>query len=217
MARIDMIVPNSFDNTKALDHKFVIKSGAQIVRIIIQGIAGLFILVLISACASQPVATELAADGQWHYLLNSEDEIKVVVYGEEELSDTYKVDAAGNISIPLIGTIAARGQTTTGLEKVLTTRLADGFLNNPNVRVEMVTYRPFFILGEVRTPGKYPYTPGLTVFSAVAIGGGFTYRANTDDFEVVRQLSNGEKSKGSAKRESPLYPGDIVYVRERLF
>ncbi len=187
------------------------------IQVIIRGIVGLLAMVLVAACASQPVATELAADGQWRYLLNSEDEIKVVVYGEEELSDTYKVDAAGNISMPLIGTVPVRGQTTTGLEQVLVQKLADGFLNNPNVRVEMVTYRPFFILGEVRNPGKYPYTPGLTVFSAVAIGGGFTYRANTDDFEVVRQLSNGEKSKGSAKRDSELYPGDIIYVRERLF
>jgi polysaccharide export outer membrane protein len=111
------------------------------------------------------------------YTLDSGDRLRVVVFGQDSLTNSYAVDAAGNITMPLIGAVHARGLTTSELTRVIAARLRQGFLREPHVAVEVELYRPFFILGEVNFPGQYPYVPNMTAETAVAIAGGFTPRA----------------------------------------
>src|SRR5690348_16769692 len=111
------------------------------------------------------------------YTLDAGDRLRVVVFGQPGISNSYTVDAGGNVTLPLVGTIAARGRTTQALAKTITERLKAGYVREPNVSVEVEAYRPFFILGEVTTPGQYPYVANITAQAAVAIAGGFSPRA----------------------------------------
>jgi len=172
--------------------------------------------VSLAGCASGGGGS-VNSESEWYYTLDAGDEVRVIVFGEEGLSDTYRVSDAGTITMPLIGSIDTRGHTTDSLEKVITRKLASGYLRDPNVRVEMVTYRPVYILGEVQAPGKYPYEPGMTALSAAAVAGGFTYRADTDTFKVTRKFPNGDTRKGKIGPEDPVLPGDIIEVPERFF
>jgi polysaccharide export outer membrane protein len=139
-----------------------------------------------------------------------------VVYGQEGLTNTYAIDAAGSITMPLIGSVHARGRTTAGLAADITAKLRNGYIREPSVAVEIETYRPFFILGEVQAPGQYPYVPNMTVESAIAIAGGFSPRAKRD----IVTLTHTDAS-GVARYEVPLgtslKPGDTVQVGERWF
>ena len=127
-----------------------------------------------------------APGGELPYTLDSGDRLRVVVFGQDGLSNTYIVDATGKITLPLIGPVSARGCTTTQLARVIADRLRNGFVREPHVAIEVETYRPFFILGEVLAPGQYPYVPNMTVETAVAIAGGFTPRAFRYDAAVSR-------------------------------
>lgn len=176
----------------------------------------LVLLPALSSCASAPRFPEIGPDDN-SYLLDAGDEVRVVVFNQETLSDTYVIGESGRISMPLIGAVHTRGMTAEGLEQRIGKRLAEGYLTNPHVRVEVVKYRPFYILGEVQAPGEYPYSPGLTVMAAVALGGGFTYRADDDDLRVTRRLANGEVVKGRASPRTAVLPGDIIHVGERIF
>lgn len=150
------------------------------------------------------------------YTLDSGDRLRVTVFGQQGLTNTYRVDASGRISMPLIGTVRARHCTTTELAERIAARLRRGFLREPHVAVEVETYRPFFILGEVTYPGQYPFVTHMTVETAVAIAGGFTPRAYRYEFEVTRSLPEGLvriKLPPIAK----LRPGDTVAVDERWF
>jgi polysaccharide biosynthesis/export protein len=150
------------------------------------------------------------------YRLDSGDHLRIVVYGDQQLSGDYIVDDEGAISMPLINRIEARGLTPTDLEQTITKRLADGFLVDPSVNVQVQGMRPFFILGEVKQPGQYSYANSMTVLSAVAVAGGFTYRAKTDYVQITRR--DGEKVvKGRADLSSLVEPGDVVFVYERFF
>ncbi len=124
-----------------------------------------------------------------------------MVFGQEGISNTYIVDANGNVSLPLIGTVPARGATTQQLSQSIVERLKQGYVREPHVTVEIETYRPFFILGEVTTPGQYPYVADMTVEKAIAIAGGFPPRAYN----------------GNVPLTFPLRPGDAVLVKERWF
>ena len=150
------------------------------------------------------------------YNVDSGDRLRIVVYGQENLSTTYTIDQGGTLSMPLIGDVPARGKTTAQLEKTLESRLSRGYLRNPDVSVEVDQYRPFFIMGEVRNAGQYPYVAGLTAQTAVAIAGGFSPRAQQGNVDVTRQI-DGEIMTGRVPLSDPLRPGDTVYVRERLF
>lgn len=158
-----------------------------------------------------------ATDSQWYYTLDAGDEVRIVVFGEQNLSDTYRVSDAGTITMPLIGAVDTRGHTTESLAKLITEKLANGYLRDPSVRVEMVTYRPVYVLGEVQSPGKYSYEPGMTALSAVAVAGGFTYRADTDTFKVTRKFPDGHTEKGKLGPQGTVLPGDILEVPERFF
>jgi polysaccharide biosynthesis/export protein len=158
----------------------------------------------------QPVAYDSA------YQLDAGDKLRVVVYGQEGLTNTYAIDAGGSITMPLIGSVPARGRTPASLAAEISAKLRNGYIREPSVAVEIEAYRPFFILGEVAAPGQYPYLPNLTVESAVAIAGGFSPRARRD----VVTLTHTDAS-GAARVVVPLgtslNPGDTVLVGERWF
>jgi polysaccharide export outer membrane protein len=150
------------------------------------------------------------------YHLDAGDRLRVVVYGQEGLTNTYSIDAGGSITMPLIGRVAARGRTPAGLATEIAGRLRNGFIRDPSVAVEIEAYRPFFILGEVAAPGQYPYVPNMTVESAVAIAGGFTPRAQRDRVTVTHTDASGT-GRFVVPPGTPIGPGDTVLVGERWF
>ena len=147
---------------------------------------------------------------------DSGDRLRVTVFEQTGLTNTYTVDQAGFIAFPLVGQIAARGQTLPALEGSIASRLKQGYLRDPDVSIEIDRYRPVFVMGEVGRPGQYSYVPGMTAQNAVAIAGGFTSRGNQRDVDLTRRI-NGEIVKGRATITAPVLAGDTIYVRERLF
>ena len=150
------------------------------------------------------------------YTLGSSDKLRVTVFGHPDLSGEFEVDGTGQISLPLIGQKKALGLSTSMLEQSITETLAGGYILDPRVSVEVINYRPFYILGEVGKPGEYPYTNGLTVQNAVAAAGGYSYRANQrvvyiksidSDREIAYELTPGTVVK----------PGDTLRIGERIF
>lgn len=150
------------------------------------------------------------------YQLDAGDRLRVQVFGQEGLTNSYIVDAAGNVSISLIGSVPARGLTTAELARAIGARLRNGYIRNPHVSVEVEAYRPFFILGEVNAPGQYPYVPNMTVEAAVAIAGGFAPRASKTDIILARSF-NGQTMRGPVPPDYPMRPGDTITVKERWF
>jgi polysaccharide biosynthesis/export protein len=156
------------------------------------------------------------AVGPGEYTLDSGDRLRIVVFGQEGLTNAYAVDAAGFIDMPLIGSVLARGATTDELASRISAKLRDGFIREPHVAVEIEGYRPFFILGEVTAPGQYPYVANMTAEAAVAIAGGFTPRAFRRNLIVNRNF-NGRPMRMTVPLTFPLRPGDTVNVQERWF
>jgi polysaccharide biosynthesis/export protein len=157
-----------------------------------------------------------AAPREGPYTLDSGDKLRVVVYGQEGLTNAYAVDAGGNITMPLIGAVKARGLTTSQFSAAVAAKLRQGYIRDPSVAVEIESYRPFFILGEVSFPGQYPYVANMTVETAVAIAGGFSPRAYRTSVDVSRPADTG-----SVRRTVPVtttvHPGDTITVGERWF
>jgi polysaccharide export outer membrane protein len=150
------------------------------------------------------------------YRLDAGDKLRVVVYGQEGLTNTYAIDAGGSITMPLIGAVPARGRTPSALAAEIGARLRNGYIREPSVAVEIDSYRPFFILGEVAAPGQYPYVPNMSVESAVAIAGGFTPRARRDRVTLTHAEGAGP-SRMVVPLGTALGPGDTVQVGERWF
>jgi polysaccharide export outer membrane protein len=150
------------------------------------------------------------------YRLDAGDRLRVVVYGQEGLTNTYAIDAGGSITMPLIGSVPARGRTPAGLASEITAKLRNGFIREPSVAVEIEAYRPFFILGEVAAPGQYPYVPNMSVESAVAIAGGFSPRARRDSVTLTHTGASGPV-RMVVPLGTALSPGDTVLVGERWF
>jgi polysaccharide export outer membrane protein len=148
------------------------------------------------------------------YTLDAGDRLRVVVFGQEGLTNSYAVDASGHITLPLIGAVATRRLTTAQLSRTIADKLRQGYIREPHVAVEIETYRPFFILGEVALPGQYPYVPNMTVENAVAIAGGFTPRAMRKVVKLNRTI-DGEPAQGHVPLTHPVRPGDTVVVAER--
>jgi len=147
------------------------------------------------------------------YRLAAGDKIRLIVFDQPTLSNTYSIDASGNVSIPLAGAIRANGKTTGEVEAAIVSRLKErDLVTDPKVAVEVATYRPFSILGEVKTPGRYPYAPGMTIEAAVATAGGYTLHANTDQMRITRQARTEMLSPTST-----FMPGDTIYVMERWY
>ena len=160
--------------------------------------------------APMPVAYDAA------YRLDAGDRLRIVVYGQEGLTNTYAIDAGGSITMPLIGAVRARGLTPAGLAAEVTGKLRNGYIREPSVAVEIEAYRPFFILGEVAAPGQYPYVPNMSVESAVAIAGGFSPRARRDRVTLTHTDAGGS-ARVVVPLGTPLSPGDTVLVGERWF
>ncbi|TKT81436.1 polysaccharide biosynthesis/export family protein [Aquamicrobium sp. LC103] len=150
------------------------------------------------------------------YMLDAGDRVRVTVFEQESLTNTYSVDQSGYISFPLVGAVAARGYTAQQMEGQIATKLRDGYLRDPDVSVEIDRYRPIFVMGEVGAAGQYSYVPGMTVQKAIAAAGGFSPRAQQADVDVTRDI-NGKVMTGRVVISDPLLPGDTIFVRERLF
>jgi polysaccharide export outer membrane protein len=164
--------------------------------------------------APMPTPVQVAYDAA--YRLDAGDKLRVVVYGQEGLTNTYAIDAGGSITMPLIGAVSARGRTPAGLAAEITGKLRNGYIREPSVAVEIEAYRPFFILGEVAAPGQYPYVPNMSVESAVAIAGGFSPRAKRDRVTLTHTDAGGS-IRTIVPLGTPLSPGDTVLVGERWF
>jgi protein involved in polysaccharide export with SLBB domain len=156
------------------------------------------------------------ASDHMEYRLAPGDRIKVTVYGHEDLSGQFEVDGAGRVSLPLIQYVKAANLTDRELEKAIIKKLKPDYLVNPKVSVEILSYRPFYVMGEVKNPGKYPYVSGMTVVNAIAIAGGFTYRAKTDGIYVTR-ANDPTHNKIEVSQNTKIFPGDTVEVSERWF
>lgn len=159
---------------------------------------------------------QAVADTDGPYLLDTGDKLRVFVYGQPNLSRIYTVDHGGWITVPLIGAVKARGVTTFDLERSIKGKLGVQYVKDPHVTVDIQQNRPFFILGEVKTAGQYPYVSGMTVKMAVAIGGGFSERANERRVQLTRRV-NGLVERMDVPDDYVVQPGDTLYVYERFF
>jgi polysaccharide export outer membrane protein len=165
---------------------------------------------------SMPIAPIGEGITDEHYKLGSGDKLRVTVYGEEDLSGEFLVDGSGQVQMPLIGQVKAAGLTIHDFVGEVTKALENGYLKDPKISVEVENYRPFYIMGEVNKPGEYPYENGLTVQGAVALAGGYTYRADDNDV-YIRHVGTTREVTLPADSTTRIAPGDIVRVAERLF
>jgi polysaccharide biosynthesis/export protein len=171
----------------------------------------------LSACASyRPAPAAFSEAVHAPYVLDAGDRVRVTVFDEETLTNSYAIDQAGYIAFPLIGAVPARGFTLAQVEETIATKLRQGYLRNPDVSIEVETYRPVFIMGEVGSAGQYAYVPGMTVQKAIASAGGFTPRAQQASVDITREV-NGEIMTGRVPTTDLVLPGDTLYIRERLF
>jgi protein involved in polysaccharide export with SLBB domain len=166
--------------------------------------------------AAAAYAFASAATDQQPYTLDAGDRLRIVVFGQDGISNSYIVDAGGRVNLPLAGSVLARGATTQQLSRMIAARLKQGYVRDPHVSVQVEAYRPFFILGEVTNPGQYPFVADMTVEQAVAIAGGFAPRADKRKVELTRNAS-GQPAKREVPLTYPLRPGDTVVVNERWF
>jgi polysaccharide export outer membrane protein len=150
------------------------------------------------------------------YALDSGDKLRVSVFGQEGIGNTYLVDVAGNVNVALIGAVPARGYTTQELARAIAARLRNGYVRDPRVSVEVEVYRPFYILGEVNAPGQYPYVANMTVETAVAIAGGFSPRAEKHGAKLSRNVG-GQTYFSRVPTNTAVRPGDTINVAERWF
>src|SRR3954453_6849521 len=164
--------------------------------------------------APMPMPVTVAYDAA--YKLDAGDRLRIVIYGQEGLTNTYYIDAGGSITVPLIASVPARGRTPAGLAAEITARLRNGYIRDPSVAVEIEAYRPFFILCEVAAPGQYPYGPNMSGESAVAIAGGFSPRARRYRVTVTH-TDGGGSVRAVVPLGTPINPGDTVLVGERWF
>jgi polysaccharide biosynthesis/export protein len=171
---------------------------------------------LYNAAAPPAPAPVPAMTAQSPYTLDSGDRLRIVVFGQDGLTNSYLVDASGHIAMPLIGSVMAKGATTDQLSARIAEKLRDGYIREPHVAVEVEAYRPFFILGEVTAPGQYPYIANMTAETAVAIAGGFAPRAVRQSVVLIRTY-NGQQMRMTVPLGYQLRPGDTINVQERWF
>ena len=175
-------------------------------------------ILIISGCSS-PVADlpQVPQVQNEDYHLAAGDQVRIITFSDEQLTGDFRVNDSGNIALPLLGPVHAEGLTTNQLErKVVAALQQKNLYRDPSVAVEVISYRPVFVLGEVAKPGQYPYQPGMSVVTAVAIAGGFTYRAVQDTASIVR-ITKGKSEEFKADRESLVRPGDVITIFERRF
>lgn len=165
-----------------------------------------------AAAASAAAAGRVGSD----YRLGTGDKIRVIVYGETALSGEFFVAGSGKVSLPLIGDVQAATLTVQAFQTEIETALRQGYLKEPRVSAEVLTYRPYYILGEVNRPGEYPYSNGLNVLNAVATAGGFTYRAQQKRV-YIRHVNEDKEQAYPLTSDVPVAPGDTIRLSERFF
>ena len=151
-----------------------------------------------------------------HYKLGAGDQLEIRVFNQDDLTGEYMINGAGNISMPLIGTVNAKNSTVKELETRLVEKLRPDYLLNPRVSIQVLNYRPYYIIGEVKSPASYPYVSGMTFLNAVAIASGFTYRAKRGHALVIR-ANNSKQEEAEMNMDRHVMPGDIIKIEERLF
>ena len=205
---------------KVLWEKFVAMIALRPVYIFVLAALTLFLTACGSTGGQSAGAREATPDALTQiataYALGSSDRLRVTVFGHPDLSGEFEVDGTGSISLPLIGQMKAEGLSTATLETSISETLASGYILNPRVSVEVINYRPFYILGEVGTPGEYPYTNGLTVQNAVAAAGGFTYRAEKR-YVFIKSIDSQKEVKYDLTPNTVVKPGDTLRIGERIF
>lgn len=174
----------------------------------------LLALASLAGCATVSPEASVPIPGQ--IPLDSGDQLQITVLDQEDLTGLYTIDETGAVTMPLIGSVGARGRTAQGLASAIEAALRQGYLRNPDVTVQVANYRPVFVLGEVGDPGQYNFVVGLTVRQAVALAGGFTARANQNAVDVVRSFG-GQSYELRLAPADALMPGDTITVRQRLF
>ncbi|MBN8925154.1 MAG: exopolysaccharide biosynthesis protein [Rhodospirillales bacterium 69-11] len=181
-------------------------------------LAGAALILVLTGCAPGRDLPPLPpAPAATDYHLGPGDAVRLITFGEEQLTGEFRVSDGGTIALPLVGTVRAAGLTPVELERAVADALKRGnVLRNPSVSAEVIAYRPIFVLGEVNRPGQYPYQPGMTVVTAVAVAGGFTYRA-VEGYASVLRTTDGTAVEGRAPRQAFVQPGDVVTVFERRF
>lgn len=173
----------------------------------------LLLFLPLGACSLSHVTT-YPAESRGPYLLDAGDVIAVSVYGDETISKSYKVDETGLISVPLVGALSVRGLTTAAAAAEIASALSHGFMRNPNVAVQIDTYRPFFIQGAVKNAGQFAYVPQMTVRAAISTAGGFTDTASRSRATIYRK-SGDTMQKATVDLDFPIYPGDTIVIAER--
>lgn len=175
-------------------------------------------LLALGACSSPGADLPPLPEGTVsEYRLDTGDQVRLTVFGDPRLSGEYRVNDAGNIAVPLAGSVKAVGLTSTELERAVADTLRrNSLVRQPEVAVEVTSYRPVFVLGEVRTPGELAYQPGMTVLTLIARAGGFTYRAQ-EEYVGITRIHDGKAIEGKATRQTIIEPGDVVQVFERRF
>lgn len=194
--------------------------GDEMMRCVVAALA--LLASLLTACdGPQGLAGDLPAHAAMAqsdtYLLSPGDKLKVTVFNEPDLTGEFQINHSGTISFPLIGTVAATGLSATELQNQLQRQLRNGYVRNARVSVEVAAYRPFNVFGEVKNAGQYPFRPGLTVQDAIAMAGGFSYRANSRTVYVRRANANTEVTVQLDGPRVAILPGDDVRVTERYF
>jgi len=181
--------------------------------------AALLIPLALAACADPTSGLPLVPDEtRTGYRLGPEDQVKVTVFNDPRLTGDFRITDAGMLALPLVGSVPASGHTTTEVERAVERVMAQrNLFRDPSVSIQVLEYRPVFVLGQVERGGRYPYQPGMTVLSAVAVAGGFNYRALQDTMSVTRVGDNGRATEFRATRQTLLQPGDVVTVFERRF
>jgi protein involved in polysaccharide export with SLBB domain len=165
---------------------------------------------------ASPAAGVAAPDSPYNYRLGAGDVLRVIVFGEENLSGQFTVAGNGILSFPLVGDLPASGKTVEEVRNEIADALRNGYVKDPKVSAEVLTFRPYFILGEVAKPGEYPYSDRITVMNAIATAGGFTYRAN-QKFVFIKPSDGSSEHKVRLNDQLLLAPGDTVRVAERYF
>lgn len=180
-------------------------------------LCGLFLSSVVAAEENNPQAPPNQGSAALNeYRLGSGDLLKITVFNQEDLSGEYTINGAGQISLPLIGDVNAKDLTVKQVEHGIINKLKPDYLLNPRVSVQVLNYRPFYILGEVKEPKSYPYVDGMTYLNAVAIAGGYTYRAK-EDFVVVVHMNDPQKRELTLNMDEKVLPGDVIHVKERFF
>ena len=151
------------------------------------------------------------------YRVGADDEVTITIYNEDNLSNKYTIPNSGTINMPLIGETALSGCSLKQIEQLLFDKYTAGYLINPNIAVSISQYGPFYIIGEVREPGRYDYIVDMNIVQAVALAGGFTYRANKKKVKILKGQKNNNPVYESATVESKVHPGDVIFIKERFF